>query len=928
MPIICALNEIVFTAPNGIDEVTLTPWNCEFVNDATYNSIVWRWCEEGVDFTVQTNVPADNLDGDCCMQAPVTLADGETINDVAPTDDWPIPVYQVINGDTCFVWFMMQDGTPAPVDVKPELSTTHGDATGTSVSTANEPADPPANKVDGNSHVECHDDGLAFYLCVWGAWVLSFTKRTEGDRTTYFPVWSIDFDNLPTAPTGAPADASEWDQHENNWPNWDIVWELQWGTWVIVDTDEFTDPEKIVVPATAFADPANPTDAEFQTFLASQDVDEESTACYIWNGTATVPDYIYELQDGTWICDKSPVIVEKTTYHTVNGVIDFDNIPTAPINPPASPNAWDQHENNYLNGDVVYEFDGTNWVLVDTDKQTCPAVTDIENFTNDWTNSTFDSPDESWNPDLHYEVAYIILEDGSQVLATETPDKANMPAYQSGNTFNFANTWPTTNNMTKVHEIYDWPDCATAVLISKTVKICQVKKFIYEWSLQALPCPLVFPFEILADNTIITSQADADAYMLARCPWVAYDANTCEYIRIVDEWTPPITDVPVTWSPIARIDAVFTDAWGNGDYDITTDLLGCHGQSAVTWDCVEIVVKDCTNGWVIETLTGKVWDPMSSFTTDNPSASSIINFVSNTPVTDWGTFVFAKKSRWRSQPDWFWKNIWTPNWVRMRQLRNPNHAWYNPIELQMCIKITPTVWCGTSENTDNTTKILTHCDFMTGAVSNVSYENWKWSVRFGWWESSDTISYSVQEEDIAGVAKWTVLSSWVSYRNEWRAAIWPAPQIYDSTDDVYLYMEGVVHNWLCTDKRESNKDCPNDVSVQAFPKDVRGRFIWFDATTCTVDLARYDFYFDTVSWAAHYWDILNTVDLKVVEVWGAWVIWNSTETWQVESDINWPLVVSNLQLNYGLYDVYWFAHSDCHPNWEVYNHAQYAVLGY
>lgn len=50
---------------------------------------------------------------------------------------------------------------------------------------------------------------------------------------------------------------------------------------MIVDTDESTDPEKVIVPATAFADPANPTDAEFQAFLATQDVDEESTACYV-----------------------------------------------------------------------------------------------------------------------------------------------------------------------------------------------------------------------------------------------------------------------------------------------------------------------------------------------------------------------------------------------------------------------------------------------------------------------------------------------------------------------------------------------------------------------------------------------------------------------------------------------------------------------
>lgn len=800
--IICALVELSLPGETINDPDVIRPaWKCDNLSPYQEKYLNAN-CEAWIDYT--TELPEWALAPECCMQAPVTITGEWDIAALEWNPDWPYPLIQVIDWVDCQVGYVYQDWTSYYTPPKKDLNTEFGDATSTTISTAWTPIDPPAAKDEWDKLIECHSDGLAFYTCVWGLYVLDNVKKTSGEVTTY------------------------------------------------------------------------------------ESIDESA---------------------------------------------DFNNVPAAPVNPPAAPNVWDQHENNYHNGDVVYEWNWSIWNIVDTDKEYCPAVTDIENFTNDWTNSSFDSPDESWNPDLHYEVAYIILENGSQVLATETPNKASMPAYQSGNTFNFANTWPITNNMTKVHEIYDWPDCATAVLISRSVKICQVKKFIWEdWT--PLACPLNFPFTT-TDWVVINDQAGADAYALAKCPWVAFDNATCEYVRIVDEWTPPIEDMPVTGNPIARVTTNFTNAWGNGDYDITLELLGCWEQPATTGDCVTIDIKDTTNGWVLETLTGKVGDDITTFTSTNAWPTSILNFVTSWAVVDGFTFTFAKKTRWRNQ--WHWNNNWS-TWLISDAvwLDSCWHAWYNPIDMQICITITPvSPDCGTSTNTDNFDTLETHFDGWVFSGSNIGEftEAWSWDhcTNIDWfiWSSDWGLQLTYNVDNINTSYEFfqqqTLIYSGVDmFDDKWYPSSFPWTLCHlwlnDTKEDWFL-LKTEYYNGLYSEKLENNISIVNPWSAQAKHRDVRWEMNAPNATTFNIRLR--NFFFPDND------DTFNSYEYSIYAECPWCFIAQASNPWP------WTTLVNYTHKWAGLYTFKTYANSDDYPfpatvpvNGQPYHISQWALLFY
>lgn len=415
MPIICALwSDLIY--PSGIwaEEITIPVGECKDLTDDQFNR-VRRNCQQWTDFEITEPATADELDAQkCCLQPSVPVAGADDVPWLAPNPNWPYPLTQVVDGIECLVGFVFPDWSSEYYPPKPELNQTYGDATGTSISTAGNPVDAPASKDDWDSHTECHDDGVAEYLCEWGAWVLKFAKSNLNEKTTYETVTDeIDFDNVPATPANHPADANDGDQHEVNWPNGDIVYELQNWVWVIVDTDEDTidtthyhnseswdrdqasnaplnppadiidwdtlteiydnfcvywsytwgawikgdavpkvDPTKKTLTDADLATAWSPVASDFVNYIANNwPFDDSSLLCYVWDWDVNNPDYVYEVVDWQPICQKVPTWNSWRVTIVKESWVVISN-PSSPANAPAWKTDWDVHIEQFDNCEI------------------------------------------------------------------------------------------------------------------------------------------------------------------------------------------------------------------------------------------------------------------------------------------------------------------------------------------------------------------------------------------------------------------------------------------------------------------------------------------------------------------------------------------------------------------------------------------------
>lgn len=216
---------------------------------------------------------------------------------------------------------------PAPPNCK-----THHASSPDLLDEANPPAvptNPPATKSDGDTLVEHHPNGVAWFQCVGGSWQYNFMHSTDGNCCTTLATAGtpIDAANPPTQPENPPATKADKDTHiechDNGWCGFTCVS----GQWVrnfckviprmVVTSDDGT----IAVTPT--------TDA---------------------NGVTT-----FDIScPGKGCCH----------YHT-ESTTSFDpaNPPQVPSNPPATKNVGDTAVTKHPNGLCFYSCVAAGWIL-------------------------------------------------------------------------------------------------------------------------------------------------------------------------------------------------------------------------------------------------------------------------------------------------------------------------------------------------------------------------------------------------------------------------------------------------------------------------------------------------------------------------------------------------------------------------------------
>lgn len=193
-----------------------------------------------------------------------------------------------------------------------------------------------------------------------------------------------------------------------------------------------------------------------------------------------------------------------------------------------------------LEGYVTLESDCKLRVYVN---ECCnPAQTQVTNAASDGTDSTVDHDGKQGDANEHFEQFYIQSALGGITNSDETPSCATLPAYDPVLTTSNYTGYVLQNGDLHYHKIFEGANCATSVLVSTTVKRCDIIKWVDANGTQ-LPCPLVFPFTA-EDSMVITNQADSDNWVAAnRGSGFVYDSLECMYSRVVDVNVPPVVDM-------------------------------------------------------------------------------------------------------------------------------------------------------------------------------------------------------------------------------------------------------------------------------------------------------------------------------------------------------------------------------------------------
>lgn len=252
--------------------------------------------------------------------------------------------------------------------VNQDIYNTHYNAAGNlldNVTNPTTPITPPTNVVAGHTLHENYDNGQVFWTYDGTNWVLDYVIRDgcchyQNDETGNV----IDENALPTAPLNPPLNPGINDTIIEKYDNGQVYWTYDGNTWVqdfyVISEDIYNTHydgtgnllDNLTLPTT----PLNPPTNVIAGHTLHENYDN-GQAFWTYDGTNWILDYV--IRDGC--C---------TTVNTETTLFDCANEPTAPVNPPVSPNSNDTYIEVYPRVTIYWTFDGTVWVKNATEYRT------------------------------------------------------------------------------------------------------------------------------------------------------------------------------------------------------------------------------------------------------------------------------------------------------------------------------------------------------------------------------------------------------------------------------------------------------------------------------------------------------------------------------------------------------------------------------
>lgn len=349
----------------------------------SYDNATVFWKHNGVTWVYQFH----RLDGVSNKNTHIDATGGTLNPSTIPADPSSLPNSPILN-DTIIehyengTLFWTYNGTDWVLDFADfHCVNMYNTASGEYFNPTSPPVTPnvlPANVVSCSTLVEKYENATVFWSYNGTDWIYAFHIMDGiGNRTIHSDETdiSIDYANLPTQPATLPVEAIAGDTLLEHYENGDIYWIYNGITWLLdwVKSDCCTLINDESTETLDFDSlPTSPLNPPASSAPGNIIIEKYSNAIVFWVFDGSNWYYRFHQSAGT--------SNRNTHSNLVGQVINYDAIPTEPFDEPTSSITNDTLVEHYDNGNIYWTYDGTNWTLDWVDNDCCTTLS-VQNVT-------------------------------------------------------------------------------------------------------------------------------------------------------------------------------------------------------------------------------------------------------------------------------------------------------------------------------------------------------------------------------------------------------------------------------------------------------------------------------------------------------------------------------------------------------------------